>query len=137
MITPAWGLALIGATVIYFVPLTYIQNKELIDHHLQNASNVIGQQTQQVKEIASQHTNKAMEVSSKTLKDYSARASEMVGQGKQKAVDKNYVSPQTANKAEETIKGENFPQAPREDPSSPANLQAQQARAEPVPEFAQ
>ena len=137
MITPAWGLALIGATVVYFVPLGYIQNKELIDHHLENASNVIGQQTQQMKAIVAQHTKQAMEVGSKTFKDYSARASDIVGQGKQKAVDNNVVTPQTADKAGEFVRGENFPQAPREDPSSPANLQAQQARAEPVPEFAQ
>ncbi|KAK5134572.1 hypothetical protein LTR08_006358 [Meristemomyces frigidus] len=136
-ITPAWGLALVGATVIYFAPLAYIQNKELIDGHLQNAGNIIGQQTQQVREIASQQTNKAMEASSNTLKTYSARASEMVGQTKQKAVEKNILSPQTADQTEQTIKGENFPNAPKEDPRSPANLQAQHGQAEPMLQSAQ
>ncbi|KAK4543265.1 hypothetical protein LTR36_005815 [Oleoguttula mirabilis] len=131
-ITPAWGLALLGITSAYFVPLGYITNKEFIDSHLSNAGNIIGQQTQQVRDLASQHTSKAMEASSNTLKTYSARASEMVGQTKQKAVEKNIVSPQTANNAESTVKGENFPEAPKSDLSGPDTTQAESARAEPV-----
>lgn len=136
-ITPAWGLALLGVTATYFIPLAYISNKEFIDSHLENASNIIGQQTQQVRELASQHTSKAMEASSNTLKTYSARASEMVGQTKQKAVEKGVLSPQSANQAESTVKRENFPEAPKTEPAGPDNAQAEAATAEPVLEAAQ
>ncbi|KAK5126018.1 hypothetical protein LTR85_011373 [Meristemomyces frigidus] len=131
-ITPAWGLALLGVTATYFVPLGYITNKEFIDEHLQNAGNIIGQQTQQVRDLASQHTSKAMEASTNTLKTYSARASEMVGQTKQKAVEKGVLSPQSADKAESTVKGENFPEAPKTEPAGPDSAQAEAAQAAPV-----
>ncbi|KAK3648979.1 hypothetical protein LTR56_007111 [Elasticomyces elasticus] len=130
-VTPAWGLALIGATVVYFVPLAYISNKEFIDGHLENAGQIVNQQTQQVRELASQHTSKAMEVSSQTLNQYSTKAKEMMGQAKGKAVDQGIVSQQTADKTEESLK--QAPSAPADEPlSNPAGFQAEQSKAEPV-----
>lgn len=124
-ITPAWGLALLFSTLIYFVPLIYITNKDLIDEHLNNATKLVNDQTQQLRNIASQHTSKAMEMGSNTFKDYSAKAQEMIGQTKNKAVEKGVVSPDTANKAEEQLKG--APSAPSTEPAGQAS------HAEPIP----
>ncbi|TKA82575.1 hypothetical protein B0A55_01215 [Friedmanniomyces simplex] len=130
-ITPAWGLALVFATVIYFVPLVYISNKEFIDGHLENAGNIVSQQSQQVRDLASQHTSKAMDLSSQTINQYSAKAKEMMGQTKGKAVDQGIVSQETADKTEQSLK--QAPSAPAEDPTrGPAGVQAEQGRAEPV-----
>jgi len=117
-ITPAWGLALLFSTLIYFAPLIYITNKDLIDGHLNNASKLVNDQTQQLRDMASQHTSKAMEMGSNTIKDYSAKAQEMMGQAKNKAVEKGVVSPETANKAEEQLKS--APNAPSTEPASQA-----------------
>jgi len=132
-VTPAWGLTLLFTTVAYFVPLVYISNRELIDHHLNNAGNLINQQTQQVRDMASQHTSKAMEVGQNTFKDYSSRAQEMMGQAKGKAVEKNYVSGETADKAESAVKGEQFPEAPRTEPEGPDSHAAEAGEAVPMP----
>ncbi|KAK5107242.1 hypothetical protein LTR62_001596 [Meristemomyces frigidus] len=144
-VTPAWGLALLFTTVLYFVPLIYINNKELIDSHLENAGNIVNEQTRQVRDMASQHTSKAMEVSSNTLKQYSARASEMVGQAQTKtaqtavqakdtAVQQGVVSPETANdlhaKTEQSLRS--APSAPATEPRGPDTLQAETGSAEPV-----
>ncbi len=113
-ITPAWGLALLFTTLAYFVPLAYLQNQELIDHHITNASNMVSQQTEQLRDIASQQTNKAVEASSSAFKTYGARASEMVGQAKQTAVDKGVVKQETADQmpGSTQAKPDDFPSAP-------------------------
>jgi len=129
-ITPAWGLALLFTTAAYFVPLVYIKNRELIDSHLENAGNIINSQTKQVRDLASQHTSKAMEASSQTLKDYSAKAQGMMGQAKGKAVEKGIVSPQTADKTEESLKS--APAPPSEEPAGPDSKQAEAGTAEPI-----
>lgn len=118
---PSWGLTLLFVTAIYFVPLVYITNQELIDGHLATASNLITEQTNQVRDLASQHTNKAVEMSSAAFKDYSSKAQEMIGATKQSAVDKGYVSQQTADKVTPTqttskVTSESFPSAPEQDP---------------------
>lgn len=51
-IVPYWGLALIATTMVFFVPLVYTTNQELIDHHLKNASDAINAQTSQVRNVA-------------------------------------------------------------------------------------
>ncbi|KAK5175763.1 uncharacterized protein LTR77_000903 [Saxophila tyrrhenica] len=119
-ITPAWGLALLFTTLAYFVPLAYLQNQELIDHHVSNAQTIVSKQTEQLREIASQQTNKAVEASSSAFKTYGARASEMVGQAKQSAVDKGYVNQETADKAPGSteVKKEDFPSAPTSVPQT-------------------
>ncbi|KAK5153173.1 hypothetical protein LTS14_007818 [Recurvomyces mirabilis] len=142
-VTPAWGLALLFTTVIYFVPLIYISNKELIDSHLENAGKIVNEQTQQVRDLASQHTSKAMEASQQTFKQYSARASEMVGQTKEKAVqqgvaakeqavNQGIISPETADRTEESLRS--APSAPATELPGHAQdaMQAEHRTAEPV-----
>lgn len=122
-ITPAWGLALLFTTLAYFVPLAYIQNQEFIDTHLNNAGELVNQQTAQIREMAAQHTNKAMEASQGALKTYGAKAQEMMGQAKQSAVDKGYVKEETAAKlpGSSTVQQEDFPAAPSAEPTSTAH----------------
>ena len=63
-----------------------------------------------------------METSQSALKDYSARASEMMGSAKQAAVDKGAVSSDTAAKmpgsASPEMKKEDFPAAPSTEPAA-------------------
>lgn len=98
-VTPYWGLSLIGVTAIYFLPLAYISNKELIDSHLDNASHVITQQATQVRDLAAQQANQAFEATSSATSQYVNRAQEMMGSAKKTAVDKGYVTKETANTA--------------------------------------
>nr|POE99379.1 reticulon-like protein 1 [Quercus suber] len=95
-VTPAWGLALIFTTAVYFLPLIYLQNQELIDSQLSSASKIASDQTKQIRNIAQQHTSNAVSTSQSALKDASAKAQEMIGQAKQTAVDKGLVSQETA-----------------------------------------
>ena len=122
-VTPTWGLTLLFTTLVYFLPLAYITNKEFVDQHLENAGSLINQQTNQIRDLASQHTSKAMEMSSSALKDYSSKASEMMGGAKKAAVEKGYVSQETADKvptgtsaSAANVKREDFPSAPATEP---------------------
>jgi hypothetical protein len=111
-VTPPWGLALLFTTLAYFIPLVYIQNREVIDAHLNNAQDIIGKQATQVRDLAAEHTNKAMEASRSSLKEYSGKAQEMIGGAKKAAVEKGVVSPETAG-----VKKEDFPNAPTSQPT--------------------
>jgi hypothetical protein len=112
-ITPPWGLALLFTTLAYFLPLAYIQNREMIDTHVANAQDLINKQATQVRDLAAEHTNKAMQASQGALKDYSSKAQEMIGSAKKTAVDKGYVSAETAG-----VKKEDFQSAPTAPPTT-------------------
>lgn len=131
---PSWGLALFFTTVVYFAPLVYISNQEFIDHHINNAQTVLTEQGKQVRDLAAQHTNKAVESSQSLLKDYSAKAQEMIGQTKKAAVDKGYVASSTAEKVapEQAVKSKDFPSAPKVEPAGPETAQAEEHKAEPI-----
>ncbi|KAK3072174.1 hypothetical protein LTS18_014691, partial [Coniosporium uncinatum] len=58
---PLWGLALLGTSTLYLAPLVYTQNKEFIDAQLQQGSDIMAKQTQQVRDVSSQYANKAGE----------------------------------------------------------------------------
>ncbi|KAK4626869.1 Reticulon-like protein 1 [Fulvia fulva] len=133
-IMPAWGLVLLSTTVIYFAPLVYISNKELIDYHINNASNIVAEQTSQLREVAAQQTNNAVSSTSSLLKDYTGKAQEAIGQTKQAAVEKNIISPETAEKItpEKSVHDAEFPSAPKEEPSGPELTQAEEKTAEPI-----
>jgi hypothetical protein len=132
-------LALLFTTLAYFVPLAYLQNQEFIDEHLSNAQDLINQQANQVRDLASQHTSKAMEMSQSAFKDYSAKASEMMGGAKKAAVEKGIVSEETAKKlpgdaaaaAGSEVKKEDFPSAPQTEPAA-ATQDGAQGEKEPL-----
>lgn len=98
-IVPTWGLGLLFTTVLFFAPLIYIQNREVIDEQINNVSQLVSQQTQQVRDLAYQHGNNALEATKSASNEYAHKASEMMGTAKKQAVDSGYVSKETANKA--------------------------------------
>lgn len=128
-IMPSWGLVLFFTTVIYFAPLVYLTNKELIDEQLGNAQKIVSEQADQVRGLAAQHTGKAWEATQSLTKEYTAKASEAIGQTKQAAVEKGYISQDTANKVtpsqatadqvtpNQAVSSSDFPSAPKEEPA--------------------
>jgi len=77
-------MSLLSTCVIFLGPLIYLENKEMIDAQLQNAGNVIGHQTSQIKDLTAQHTSKGLD----TVKQYTgtatAKAQELVGSARQR-----------------------------------------------------
>lgn len=76
---PFWGLSLIAVSCIYMGPLIYMTNKELIDHHVKNASEVANAQANQLLDLAGHHTARAQETVKSYAGDYSAKAQEYMG----------------------------------------------------------
>ncbi|KAI1209886.1 Reticulon-domain-containing protein [Annulohypoxylon truncatum] len=107
-IVPYWGLALISTTLLFFVPLIYTTNQELIDHYLKQASDVVESQTVQLRQVASKHTSQATEITKQYMGDYTAKAQQML-RGRS-------ASPEAASKpAQSNLKESDFPKAPKED----------------------
>jgi hypothetical protein len=78
--------------------LIYVTNKEFIDAHLNNAAKIANKQTEQLREVAAKNTNKAMEATSSVTSQYVGLAQEKLYGAKKAAVDKGYVSKETAEK---------------------------------------
>jgi ABC-type multidrug transport system fused ATPase/permease subunit len=123
---PLWGLTLITTFAIYLTPLVYIKNKEVIDEQIANASKLINQQTNQLKELAAHHTKGATDTVKSYAGDYSKKASEYIGQSRQKISGVNT----STNGSPSTVKASDFPPAPKEAPIAEAEV----PKAEPQPE---
>ena len=107
-IVPFWGLSLIGTSVVFLTPLIYVTNKELIDHHLANANDVVSAQGAQFRDLASQHTATATSTIKNYAGDYSVKAQELIGS-------------RTGNRSassSSTLKAEDFPKAPNAAPAA-------------------
>jgi hypothetical protein len=107
-IVPYWGLTLIGATVLFFAPLIYTTNQELIDHYVQECSDILNSQTEQLRQVASKHTSQATEITKQYVGDYTAKAQTLLHRG-------GSSSPEPAPKSspQSKIKETDFPEAPK------------------------
>lgn len=106
-----WGMALLSTSVIFLAPLIYISNKELIDGHLEHASNVAASQAAQVRDIAGAHAGRGFEAVKGYTGDVTNKAGEFVGQARQKI-------PIPA--AKQGVNEGDFPRAPNSElPSQP------------------
>ncbi|KAK8028801.1 hypothetical protein PG991_005857 [Apiospora marii] len=109
-IVPYWGLALIATTLLFFVPLVYTTNQELIDHYLKQASEVVNSQTEQIRQVASKQTAQAAEMTKQYMGDYTAKAQEMIrGRSTSPAATKKPAPAES-----------DFPKAPKAEPEFPA-----------------
>ncbi|KAI1779720.1 Reticulon-domain-containing protein [Hypoxylon cercidicola] len=106
-IVPYWGLALISTTLLFFVPLIYSTNQELIDHHLKQASDMINSQSEQLRRVATKHTEQATEITKQYMGDYTQKAQQML-RGKP-------TTPEVPKPAQSNLKDSDFPQAPKQD----------------------
>jgi hypothetical protein len=125
-IVPFWGMCLIGTSVMFLVPLIYISNQEIIDHHIRHTTNIVNQQTEQVKQLASHHAAVAANTTKQYASEYTAKAQEMVGVKpsrssspevatkpiKTEPTDSSF---NAANSAAPAYKPADFPAAPKEE----------------------
>lgn len=117
-------MALLGASTIFLGPLIYVLNKELIDSNIEYAGKVVTEQTQQVRDIAGQHTGKALESARSYAGEYAGAASDLLGKSRQK------IPAMTSS-----VQKEDFPAAPKTDLSSgtATATTAGDVKPEPVP----
>lgn len=117
--TPLWGLSLIAVSLVYLGPLVYMSNKELIDHQLENATNVVNAQAAQVKDLAGHHTSRATSAVKSYAGDYSSKAQSYIGSSR------GSTSPKGANSGATSGPGSapaytssGFPHAPKQEPTA-------------------
>ncbi|KAF2277112.1 uncharacterized protein EI97DRAFT_449853 [Westerdykella ornata] len=100
---PLWGLALIGTTIAYLGPLVYIKNKDVIDAHLKQASDLAAQQATQIRDLAAQRTEHAAKTFQTYAGEYTHKAQETINQYRGRSS-----SPE--------VKKEDLPSAPKHEP---------------------
>lgn len=131
--TPLWGLSLIATSVVYLTPLVYKSNKEFIDHHLENVSNIANSQARQVKDLTAHHAGRYSETVKQYAGDYTAKAQNYMGSGRGRSQSpevNNSISnskPFNAQPTNGPIKSEpgdapkysssDFPHAPKQEPT--------------------
>lgn len=116
-IVPYWGLAVIATTVIFFAPLIYATNQELIDSQLKHAGEIVGAQTAQLRSVAQKHTEHASQVTRQYFDDYSAKAGSLIKGGGARAhqAQEALQSKLAAASGKAPLKAEDFPAAPSEE----------------------
>ncbi|GAB1316662.1 Reticulon-like protein 1 [Madurella fahalii] len=113
-VVPYWGLAVIATTVVFFAPLIYMTNQELIDDQLKHAGEIVNAQTAQLRTVAQKHTEQATQVTKQYMGDYTAKAQALI-----KGARGNGHGQHNHHKAD--LKASDFPAAPKEDlKSAPA-----------------
>ncbi|KAL8737624.1 MAG: hypothetical protein Q9181_001497 [Wetmoreana brouardii] len=125
--TPLWGLSLIAVSLIYLGPLVYLSNQEVIDHYLENATNVVNAQATQVKDLAGHHTSRATSAVKSYAGDYTSKAQSYIGSAR------GNTSPKAANSGATSGPGSapaytssDFPHAPKQEPTSGATSHQEQ-----------
>ncbi|KAL2003740.1 hypothetical protein VTN02DRAFT_2505 [Thermoascus thermophilus] len=135
-ILPLWGLSLIAVTIAYMGPLVYINNREEIDARIAHIQSLINAQTNEVKDLASQHTARAKVVVKQYVDEYSNKAHELVRTRRSASPEMAKVpSPQIKaepNFSEPAVKQEDFPEAPKAEPVSESVQEPQELKPEPV-----
>jgi hypothetical protein len=132
---PIWGLALIGVSIAYLGPLIYLNNRELIDSQIKFLHETLNSQADQVKEMAGQQTSHATEIVKQYVGEYSAKAQEYVGSTKRRSPspEASKASPAKAEKTpESTVQHSDFPIAPKDEPLTETQSQANGPQAIPA-----
>jgi hypothetical protein len=110
---PIWGLLLLADVSLFTLPLAYLQNQELIDHHVKRASAAANDQIQNARGLAEKHTN-----------EYSTKARASIGDltGKLSGVYQN----------RQKITKNDLPNAPKSDPiAKPTTTEVVTPNAQP------
>lgn len=115
--TPVWGLSLIAVTTIYFVPLIYISEKEIIDEQLDNMSKMVNAQTAQMKDLAAHHTANATESLKAYTGDLSKQAQEYIGSARRSISPAARRAAATASDLKNKVTPSDFPSAPKQEPT--------------------
>lgn len=136
--TPLWGLSLIATSVIYLTPLIYKTNKELIDHHLSNASQIANQQAQQVRDLTAHHAGRYGETVKQYAGDYTAKAQNYIGSARGRSTSPEATTGMPANAPIKSEPGDapaykpsDFPHAPKQDPVPGVESHQQQYEKSP------
>lgn len=104
-----------ATTVLFGLPLIYTTNQELIDEQLENVSQLVSKQTEQVKSLASQHASSVTESTKHLVGDYSAKAQEMIGNARGRSVSPALSKAAPVKTEASAYKSEDFPNAPKEE----------------------
>ncbi|KAM0743058.1 hypothetical protein ACQRIT_003235 [Beauveria bassiana] len=115
---PYWGLAILGTTLAFFVPLIYAANKELIDEQLHNASDLINAQTAQVRDAAQKQADQLTALGKQYAGDYTGKVQDMI-RGRP-APTATSAAPPAPEKTPVKAKTPEFPTAPTEEPVAAA-----------------
>ncbi|KZF25191.1 hypothetical protein L228DRAFT_265666 [Xylona heveae TC161] len=141
-VLPFWGLALLATTIFYLGPLVYITNRELIDGHIQHASDIVGAQATQFRDLAGHHTAQATETLRGYAGEYTNKAQQYIGSARGKSASPVASPAPKAAAASTPVKSEpvsytssDFPAAPNQEPTPIAAefTSPTKSEAEPVP----
>ncbi|KAA8649681.1 uncharacterized protein ATNIH1004_002352 [Aspergillus tanneri] len=133
---PFWGLSLLAVTIAYIGPLVYMNNREVIDAHIEHAQGVINAQAHQLKDLAGERTAHATGIVRQYVDDYSAKAQEYIGQRRSASPEMTKVPSTVIKKEPEpepAFTPSDFPEAPKDEPVAESfELPPQPVEKEPL-----
>jgi len=117
---------LIATTVVFFVPLVYVRNQELIDQSIHNATDILHEQAQHMKDLAAHHTGRAAESAKSTVNTYTAKAQDLVGHARNRAgsITGSSTTPLTSSSTTSSTTSSSIPATKHTTVSNTADIQA-------------
>ncbi|PLB50058.1 hypothetical protein P170DRAFT_473633 [Aspergillus steynii IBT 23096] len=120
---PFWGLSLLAATIAYFGPLVYMDNREVIDAQIEHVQGIVESQAHQLKDLAEERAARTSGVIQQYLNDYSAKAQGLLpGQRRSASPEVAKVAPtptpviKKEPEPEPAFTSSDFPEAPKTEP---------------------
>lgn len=80
---------MIATTAVFFTPLIYTSNQELIDSQLKHAHEVVNAQASQLRNVAQKHTEQATHITKQYMGDYTAKAQSLIATARGNEVNSN------------------------------------------------
>lgn len=131
---PFWGLSLITVTVAYFGPLTYMNHREVIDAHIEEAQSLVNSQANQLKDLVEERASNATGLVKQYVDDYGNKAQEFLTPRRSASPEMTRVPSSAIKKepsAEPELKSSAFPQAPKNEPAA-ESIEQENAQKEPL-----
>ncbi|KAI5463280.1 Reticulon-domain-containing protein [Mariannaea sp. PMI_226] len=124
-LVPYWGLAIIGTTVVFFVPLIYTSNQELIDEQINHITELVDAQTSQVKDVAQKQLDQVSALGKQYAGDYTEKVQDLLrGKTPSRQVivrpdgkENDFPSPPVEEPSKSKSETVDFPEVPKEDPT--------------------
>lgn len=131
---PFWGLSLITVTVAYFGPLTYMNHREVIDAHIEEAQSLVNSQANHLKDLVEERTSHATGLVKQYVDDYGNKAQEFLTPRRSASPEMTKVPSPAIKKepsAEPELKPSAFPQEPKNEPVA-ESIEQENAQKEPL-----
>ena len=119
---PLWALSLVGTILAFVLPLIYLRNQHLIDHHISQAQNMAAERAAYARDMAGQQVGVVSERAKHVTSEWGKKAGVELPWSPSKTTTTNVGPSGTSAIGVERLQGLNVPQATPQKRVDPAKV---------------